>query len=123
MERKARNRAFRATDKYLEKSLAELELTISSFLFHSFSLSLSIFLSSVWHSEKTVTRDDPPKNSIFFSVFFFSICLFVCLCVYVCVCSSESLDYLDAKGHAFDAAKANDKKETKKLTKGTRNAW
>ena len=80
-----------------------------SYLFFLFPFhSLTIFLPAIWHSEKNVTRDDPPTTP--------SSPLFVP----VCVCSSVSLDCLDAKRLARDTTKANDKKETKKTERETR---
>ena len=92
------SRAFRAINKYLEKSLAD-----SKFLFHFLSLSHS----SVWHSEKTVTRDDPPKtpSSLFVCPVYLSMCVRMCTFVRVSQLLGRKRVYV------FDATKANDKKK------------
>lgn len=100
----AKKIGFRTTEKHLWERFTDSQLLVFLFPFHS----LTIFLPAIWHSEKNVTRDDPPTTP--------SSALFVP----VCVCLSVSLDCLDAKRLARDTTKANDKKETKKTERETR---
>lgn len=100
----AKKIGFRTTEKHLRERFTDSQLFVFLFPFHS----LTIFLPAIWHSEKNVTRDDPPTTP--------SSALFVP----VCVCLSVSLDCLDAKRLARDTTKANDKKETKKTERETR---
>lgn len=90
--------------EHLWERFTDSQLLVFLFPFHS----LTIFLPAIWHSEKNVTRDDPPTTP--------SSPLFVPVRVRL----SVSLDCLDAKRLARDTTKANDKKETKKTERETR---